>query len=155
MRGRRKIQARSLIIGEKEQLIALDWPAHRPAEVIPALARRGQPVKVVRPFVRVKEIVAENLERRPVKLVRSRLQVDVDHASQELSELSTRIIGDHLGFLNSLNAGGISDVVVDKFHIFHAVQQIIIRLLAIPIQVRPRRVEGLQAAIEGRRADGH
>ena len=94
LRGGRSIEARPLIIGEKEQLVALDRTAHRPAEFIPALSRgRCSPTvgaKIARPFVGVEKIVAQKLERDRHEIGCAGLQADTDHSAQKLAELGAR-----------------------------------------------------------------
>ena len=57
-----RVEARALIVGEEEQLVLLDGAAERAAILIPALARSGQTVEVIRPLVGVEEIVAQIFE---------------------------------------------------------------------------------------------
>ena len=113
------------------------------------LARARQPIEVVRPFIGIEVIVAQELESAAVKLVGAGLQADIDNSAEEMAVLGAGIIGDDVHFLDCVNARRIGDVVVDEFVVVHAIQNVVIGLLAIAVQVRPRRVKGLLAGIEG------
>ena len=137
--GGGQVEARALIIREEEQLVLPDGTADGAAVLIPALARRGQAVEVVGPLVGVEEIVAQILEQVAVELVGARFQADVDHAAEKLAELRIRIVGDHAEFLDRVHVRRVGHIVIDELDVLHAVQQVVIGLLAIAVEVGPRR----------------
>ena len=65
------------------------------------------------------------------------------------------IVGDDVEFLDGVDIRREGDVVVDELVVVHAVQQVVIGLLAVAVDVRPAGVEGLLAGVEGAGAGGY
>ncbi len=78
-------------------------------------------------------------------------QAHADHSAQELSVLGAGIVGDDVEFLDRIHTGRIGHIVVDELDVFHTVQQIVGRLLAVAINVRTAGIERGLAGVEGRR----
>ncbi len=108
---RRLIVARTLVIREKEQLVANNASAEGCAELVPAQQRPRQPGPVVAPVVCVQFVVANKLKSVAVERVRAALRADADDAAHEVAELSRSILGNHVEFLNGIDAGRITDGV--------------------------------------------
>jgi len=89
-----------------------------------------------------------------MKCVGAGLHAHADHAAQELSELSAGIIGDDAEFLDRIDVGRISHVVVDELGIFHAIQPVVSGLFAVAVNIGASGVKGRLASVEGRGTGG-
>src|SRR5579863_2466799 len=103
---------------------------------------RGVGAEVPRPLVGVEEIVAEELEKVAVILIRAGLETDTDYAAEELPEFGARIVGEDVEFLNGVDVRRVGDIIVNKLVVIHTVQKVVIRLFAIAVDIRTARVKG-------------
>ena len=145
-RSGRRVETRTLIIDEEEELVLFDGTAQRRAEFVPSHVRRSAVdrrigAEVARPLIGVEKIVAQKFERVAMKLVTAGLDADADDAAQELAEIGAGIVRDDVKLLDRVDAGRIRDVVVHELVVVHAVQQVVIGLLAVAVDVGPARVE--------------
>src|SRR5512146_474541 len=147
------VETLSLVVKEEEELVLDYGAADSAAEHVPAQRRTVDSGvgEIIFPAVGVQHIVAEILPQVAMESVGPRLDGGADNAPLEVAELCGGVAGDEVEFLNGIGCGGVAQQVIRNLIVVHAVQQEVVRLLAIAIDVGPGAAGGVIAVIEIRR----
>src|ERR1700722_240835 len=145
------IETLPLIVGEKEQLVFPHRTTEGAAEHVPAQAAAGQEVswsvELVLPLVGVENVVAEELPRGAMELIGARFDGCVDDAALEIAEFSRSIGGNEVEFLDGVGRGGNGQIVFRSLVVIHAVENEVIRLLAVAVDRRAPTAIGIVAGV--------
>src|SRR5713226_2799172 len=96
--------AKALVVAEKECLVLYDGTADAGAKLVLAqLSFWPVRSRSLDPGVGIEDIVAEELECRSVKIVRSRFRNEIYHAAHRAPNLGRVKTGQHLDFLNCID----------------------------------------------------
>ena len=99
----------AFVVEKEEQLIAPDGAAEIASELVPAQRRFGVAGLIGEEIVRIEFVVAEVLEQRAVKLVRTGLGGDIENATAGGSVLRGEGTTGRAELLDSLDADGIDE----------------------------------------------
>ncbi len=83
-----------------------------------------------------------------MKTVRAGLDHYVDDAALVVAELSRRVIGDELELLDGVDVGLIGRQIIRYLVVIHAIEEKIVRLLAIAVHVGTASARGANTAVE-------
>ena len=144
----RRIQTSSLVIGEEEHLVLLDRTAGGGAETVPANCGSRVSLEIVAPIVGVQFVVAEELKRAAVELIRAGLGGGVDHSAHVVAEFGRGGQRDFIEFLDRFNARRVTDQVIGDLIVVQAVEHEIVGLFAIPIHIGTPAGTGHGAALK-------
>src|SRR5689334_25112768 len=86
-RRQRLPQAQSFIRAKEERLVAHDWPTKRAAEIVEPPRRLREVATVGKPVSGVKDVVAEEVKQRAMKLIRSFVCGKIDIRTGQTTEL--------------------------------------------------------------------
>ena len=114
--------ARALVVGEEEQPVAADGPAHRPAKLVAAVVR-GRLVARREEIPRVERSVAEEAVAGSVKAVGARLQHDVHLAGAVSPDLGLVAARQDLELADRVNRRPHGRRVQLRIDVVHAVEK--------------------------------
>ena len=106
---------------------------------------------VVGPGVRVEVAVAVELEHVPAELVRAGLDDVADHGAGDVADVGRVVVRLHADLGEGVGARLVGDPVVDRLVHVDAVDQEVVRLLAVAVDVGPVRRRPLPGVGEGLR----
>ena len=144
----------ALIVSEKEELVANNASADRPAELV---VHRGC-LRHRKRVARLDILIAVKLEQAAVIVVRAALKGNVGHRAAGIAELGVEVRGGHIDGLDSLgrrNQRGqvaIVDLVLNAFNLE------VVKLPALPVDAHAERILGvveLRVRAEGTAHAGH
>ena len=92
----------SLVIAEEKELVLPDWAAQRSAELLEASIRKRVGWFVLEGIASLLPIAPPIIECRAVKIVRTGLGLDSDHAGDGLAKFRVVILQRHFCFLNRI-----------------------------------------------------
>ena len=118
-----------LVIGEEEDLVALDGAAGRAAKLILPECRLGQ----IEVPLGIERCVAEKLEAIAMKLVASRFGDDGDHAAIVVSVLGVEVVGQYAEFFDRIEVGNNGSAAVHMFLHIDAIHHESIRGFALAV----------------------
>ena len=139
--GSRRVEPDALVVAEDKPFVLLQRAAQRTTEDVlrPLRFRRVGPVVV--PRVRVEVAVAVELEDVAPDEVRAGLGDVADHGACDVPRVRGVVVRLDADLGERVGTGLIGHEVVDRLVHVDAVDDVVVRLLAVPVHVRPPAAE--------------